>query len=475
MRVLTREDLGNSDDFLRQLTYNGFDTCVTYEVFEALQLKIAEEPLCSTYAFQLKSLEPVLTMMRRGFRIDMDRLETMKEKELIPNLLKIEGFIKELASVLGWEALNINSHMQLKRLFYEDLDIPPIYDYKGNKGLTTGRKALEKIKRDYVKGYPFANAIMLHRDIKKLVESLSTDLKEGRWHASFNVAGTTTGRWSSSDDPFDIGSNLQNIKDKVRRIFVADEGHVLYSCDQQGAEARYVAYKSGDENYIRAVESGDVHTTVASLTWGFAPDRKLADRNFYRDLSYREVAKRLTHASNYFGTPRGISAATGVEVNMVEEFQKKYFRTFPGISRWHDWVRRELMDKSSLTTALGFRRFFWDRSWSDDTLKEAIAFEPQSIVGRLTAWGMCRIHDELEPLCQNLSNGHDAAIGQMPEKRVEELLPRVLHCLDNKFDVTDIQGKTRVLSIPWEPSLGKNWGKRKADNKEGLTEWKVTI
>ena len=41
---------------------------------------------------------------------------------------------------------------------------------------------------------------------------------------SFNVAGASTGRWSSSENPMWTGTNGQNITDEMRRMFVADPG-----------------------------------------------------------------------------------------------------------------------------------------------------------------------------------------------------------------------------------------------------------
>jgi DNA polymerase I-like protein with 3'-5' exonuclease and polymerase domains len=45
---------------------------------------------------------------------------------------------------------------------------------------------------------------------------------------SYNIAGTRTGRLSSSFSEFGAsGTNFQNIEERLREIFVADPGHKL--------------------------------------------------------------------------------------------------------------------------------------------------------------------------------------------------------------------------------------------------------
>lgn len=276
-----------------------------------------------------------------------------------------------------------------------------------------------------------------------------------------------TGRWSSRSHPLDMGNNLQNIDDELRRAFVPDPGYVMFSCDQNGAESRAVAYLSGDPGYIKAVESSDIHTTVSSMVFGTAPNKDAAEVKYYRDLSYRDMAKRGSHGSNYFGQPPTIAKHLKVETALIEEFQRKYFRAFPGIRDWQTWVSRQIQALGYLDTPFGRRRHFWGRTWDDTTLRAAIAYVPQSTVGEHTARGIRRIWEELEPRVQIFNNGHDAVIGQIKEERLAEDLDLVVECLTQPINITDIHGITRSVVIPWEVSIGKNWGKRFKDKKTG--------
>ena len=71
-------------------------------------------------------------------------------------------------------------------------------------------------------------------------------------------------------------------------------------------------------------------------------------------------------------------------------------------------------------------------------------------------------------------NLHDAVLGQVREDKVEELLPLVLECLNFPFPVTDINGVSREVTIPFDVEIGKNWGKHSESNPNGLKKWRPT-
>src|SRR6185312_9556251 len=283
---------------------------------------------------------------------------------------------------------------------------------------------------------PFVSLILTIRDADKMRSVLRTHLDpDGRMRCSYNVVGTENGRWSLSKNAFGRGTNLQNVTPPMRRMFCADDGYRFVSTDLEQAESRLVAglvwATTGDDTYWRACLSGDLHTTVARMTWpelGWTDDpkanRKVADTPS-RELpkfSYRDISKRLGHGSNYRGSPFGIAQAVGVPPNIVEDFQRRYFNAFPAIPHWHEWCKRQLVDHQFLDTPLGRRRWFFGRPNEDSTLREAIAFGPQSTVGELLNLIMYKVwvrsllpptdpsHLPIQLLLQN----HDAFAFQTP-------------------------------------------------------------
>jgi DNA polymerase-1 len=462
MKTYTTDSLPpDMDPALQQVVYNGLDGMLTQEIFEAI-------PHSPTYEFERSLLPLVVTMMRRGMLVDTSRRDVMVAK-LQEQLGRTSQVFDHICTEVWGQTFNPRSPSQLKTLLYKRLYLPEvIVSKKGEKKISTDRDTLERLQREFPRAYPIASLLLAMRDLEKTVDTLTKTLSPAsRWHANFNIGGTDTGRWSSSSHPFGWGSNLQNVDDYIRRVFIPDPGHVFVNCDQQGAEARVVGYLAGDENYIRAVESGDVHTMVAGMVFGFEPKRELADRKYYREMSFRDIAKRAAHGSNYGGTAHTIARVLKVEIKIIEEFQAKYFKAFPFLRKWQVWVAQQLQTERQLVTPFGRQRVFWGNPRDDATVRAAIAYVPQSTVGDMTARGLLSIMHSL-PDAQILNNIHDAALVQVPIHMKDEMVPAILKCLTYPLEVRDIWGNTRTMVIPWESQTGMNWGKRKKDNPDGL-------
>lgn len=461
MRIIETDNLPPMGLDLQQMVYNGLDGMMTMEVDAAI-------PHTPTYEFERSLLPLVLEMMQRGILIDQGRRDSMVA-HLQQRLTKIAGNFDTLCNGVWGKTFNPRSYLQLQDLLYNRLFLPQvIVSKKGEKKVSTDRDALEKLHREYSRAMPVTSHLLKMRDLEKTIETLTKSLSPaGRWHANFNIGGTDTGRWSSSSHPFDWGSNLQNIDDYIRRIFIPDPGYIFFNCDQQGAEARVVGYLAGDTDYIKAVESGDVHTMVAAMVFGFEPKRHLADRKYYREMSYRDIAKRAAHGSNYGGSAYTIARTLKVETKLIEEFQSKYFRTFPNLRKWQVWVAQQVQTHRQLVTPFGRIRNFWDNPKDDATIRAAIAFVPQSTVGDMTSRGLLAIRNAI-PEAQILNNIHDAAFGQIPLHMKDVLVPRIVEKLTFSLQVKDIWGNIREMTIPWESQTGMNWGKKKKDNPDGL-------
>lgn len=460
----------------QEIIYNSLDTLQTQALYEKFERDFPDWAK-ETARYSELMLGPVLTMMRRGVKIDVERRDRLVAG-LEVRKQNVAATFDYLCQELFGTTVNWNSTPQLKVLFYSFLGIPEqTKSKKGEVRVATDREVLERIAASYASGAVFANLILRIRDLEKQVEFLTKKLSaENRFHCSYNIAGTETFRLSSSEHPFRIGSNGQNVNPATRVCFVADPGYVLFYSDQQSAESRLVAYLAGDENYIKAVEGGDTHTLVASMVFGFEAKRELADRQFYRDFSYRDIAKRAGHACNYYAKPFTIAKNAMVEFEIAEQFQNAYFRKFSKITEWHAWVARQIQEVGYMVNPFGARRTFWSRRWDDATLRTAIAYGPQSTVGMLTNIGLYRLWEKFEGKpgadVMVLSNIHDAVVGQVREDKVAALVPEILDCLHFDFDVTDIVGKTRRVLIPYEIEIGHNFGKAGLDNPLGIKKWK---
>lgn len=296
----------NLDPVQNHYLYNGLDGCVTYEVFKELE-PLLDEYSRKIYTFERELQAPIMDMIQRGVRID-NRLRPVKLQKLREENAKYQAILNEFGQAIWDRNINPESFQQLKALFYDRMGIPPIKVRKGKKwAVSCDREALEKMREQYLITTPIVNLILEIRDNNGLIEMLERGVDpDGRMRCSYNIPGTTTGRLSSSKNIDGTGGNLQNIKETIRDIFIADKGYKMAYTDLEQAESRttgllaYIA--TGLDNYLRACYSGDLHTLVCKLVWpqlswtGDAKeDRKIADGIFYRIYSYRDMSKKGGH------------------------------------------------------------------------------------------------------------------------------------------------------------------------------------
>lgn len=456
----------------RSQCYNGLDCCVTAEVYEVLKPQL-DNHTAATYSFSKELQGPVLEMRLRGVLVD----QTRKNEVIDEYKEKLDAYEDSLEAIVrgsvGMFGFNWRSPTQLQELFYDRLNIPVIR-WKGRP--TVNRDALEKLEL-----YPIARPIIQHltamRDLGKKISVLQTEIDpDGRMRTSYNIAGTTTGRLSSSYSEFGTGTNLQNIEEALRSVFIADPGKKMGYCDAEQGESRVVGAVEwnlfGDGRYLNACESGDLHTNVAKLIWpnlgwtGSAKrDKDLAEEPFYRHYSRRFMCKKIGHGSNYGGKPKTLATQAKVDVEIIEEFQPKYFKAFPAHEQWHDWTDEQLREFGYIITLTDRKRYFWGRKDDNATLREAIAFQGQTL-GDIVNKGMLNVWRKNN--VQLLMQIHDAILFQYPEEKEDEIIPMVLEQLRYPLQLE----KGREFVIPYGCKTGWNFGVYTKDNVDGLKEYK---
>ena len=469
----------NIDDSSTQI-YNGMDCCLTYEINDALYKLGHNDHLI--YDFERALQAPALEMMQRGFKVDSNA-QQIAVGNTHRKLDACEKILQQLSRAVWDRDVNPNSGKQLKELFYDTMRLPPIKQWsKGVTKIPMDRKTLEKLEA-YFYARPIVNAVLLHRDLTKTLQVLETEIdSDWRWRTSYNIAGTTTGRWSSSKSPTGTGGNAQNVTDELRRIFIPDEGYKLAGLDLEQAEAREVGWFCGtilgDWSYLDMIEAGDPHTYVARMCWPELPwngdirkDRKIAERKFYRHFTYRDATKRLSHGSNYLGLPPTMAGHTKIPLAIVQRFQQRYFESFPCIPRMHQWVAREIQTTGFLVTSFGRRRDFFDRTNADETIRGAVAYLFQSATGDRLNLALWRIWKHMGTRVQLLAQLHDAVYFQyriddnerdVIEQAQKLMLVNMSHKLPN--------GNIRNYTIPSDAQVGFNWAHRYRLREDGTPE-----
>ena len=418
--------------------YNGVDCVRTREVGEVEAVTIEKLGLQEVEAFQQKFFWPVLQCMQRGVAIDK------KERDRL--ILDLDGEIGEredfLRRVVG-HPLNPKSPKQMTTFFYEDLKLPAQYTRakKGIPGhLTCDGEALAKIALREPLLRPLIRKL---REIRSLNVFLSTFVKapldiDGRMRTSYNICGTETFRFSSSENAFGSGGNLQNIPKggesdpddpdsdlilpNVRKMYVPDPGFTMFDKDLSKADLRIVVWES-DEPEMKAIlkEGADPYVEIA--------------KEFYKDPTIKKkrddgtenpkytTFKSFAHGTHYLGTPQGLAQRLGLSVHQAETTQKWYFGRFKRIKAWQTDFCEQLKSKRFVQNIFGYRRYYFDRV-NDDVCREAIAWLPQSTVALYINRIWMNLFEQY-PHIWVLMQVHDSLVGQFPTFRRDECLKQL--------------------------------------------------
>jgi len=436
-------------------SYNCVDCVRTDEVGAKELAAIEQMGLGEVETFQQALFWPVLKAMQIGVRIDKKE-RNLFAMELQEEMEKREAFF---ASILG-HPLNPQSPVQMAKLFYNDLGIPPIMS-RAKKGspphITCDDEALVKIMKKEPLTRPLIRAIQEYRSLGVFLSTfvMAALDKDDRMRCSYNICGTETYRFNSSKNAFGSGTNLQNVPNgseedglvlpNVRKLFIPDDGFTFFDMDLDRADMQVVVWESGEAALKEALRKGvDMHILNAITLAG----KELPDLDWLCDghpeydrikslyKRERQLAKAFIHGTNYGGGPRTMAIAAGVTVAQAERFQRIYFGAYPGIKEWHNRTELQLKTKHYVQNAFGYRRYYFDRV--DGLLPEALAWIPQSTVANVIDRAWLNIHNNI-PEVKVLLQVHDSLCGEFPTHKKAWCLQRM-------------QEEARVI-VPYEDPL----------------------
>jgi DNA polymerase-1 len=453
--------------------YNGLDCAVTLEAFEEM-IGDLDNHTAATYRFSKDLQGPALEMRLHGVLVDQARKAQVVD-EMYDKLDTLERNLDRIVlDGVGMINFNWRSNADLKEVFYGKLKIPEI---KSKGRVSVDVNALDKLQA-YIIARPIVKHIIAMRELGKRISVLRTPLDpDGRMRTSYNIAGTHTGRFSSSFSEFGTGGNLQNVEESLRSIFISDPGMKFAKFDAKSGESFVVGAIEwnlfNDGTYLDACATGDPHTAVARICWpnlGWTGDLKrdkdIAEQPYYRHYSYRFMCKKLGHGSNYGGQPFTLAQQSHLPISVVQQFQPKYFGAFPAHQRWQDYVAETLRRDGYLVTLTGRKRWFMGRRSDQATLREAIAYDPQGSLADIVNRAMLNIWHTRDAVL--MMHDHDALTVQYPEEEEDEIIPKIL----KQLEVPIILEHGRTLLIPYDAKVGYNKGDyNSTTNPQGLKDW----
>jgi DNA polymerase len=444
-------------------SYNCRDAVVTNEAAESLQsgltiLGFRRTQYGSPIEIQHRMAGHVLRAMLRGIRWDFDHA-----KKLLWDLGEARVKREQYINTAVGRMLNTNSPKQLQALFYIELGQKPIISRK-TKNPTTDADALETLGKRDPALLPLCTLINEVRALRTALGFVGKSIDaDGRIRCSFNPAGTETYRFSSAEDAFDFGTNLQNVTagtpekeiattplpmPNMRRLFLPDPGKTWADFDLPQADARVVAWDADDTELmaIFADPKADLHTENAKAIFGYCP---------HKDHPNRQLAKKGVHAVNYLVGASELSRHLGITTHEAQKFIDLWLGAHPKIKAWHDRIRHEVQTRRYVENIYGYRRYVFERI-DDKLIKEIVAWIPQSttaITINLGIDAVCNDKDLTRRGTDFLLQVHDSADFQYPTFAEGYLLPRILKRL-----TVEVPYPRPLIMPPGVKKSTKSWG-----------------
>jgi len=397
---------------------------VTLRLWQVLKARLAAERVSGVYETLERPLIPVLARMeRRGISIDRDVLSRLSGE-----FAQRSGALEAEIQALAGEPLNPGSPKQLGDILFGKFGLPGGTKTKTGQW-STGARVLDELTEQ---GHALPRRVLDWRQVSKLKSTYTDALpsyvnpQTHRVHTSYALAATPTGRLSSSEP------NLQNIPirteegRKIRRAFIAVDGHKLVSADYSQIELRLLAEIAGIEALKKAFREGlDIHAMTASEMFG-VPVKGMPGE-------IRRRAKAINFGIIYGISAFGLANQLGIEREEAGAYIRKYFERFPGIRDYMEESKAFAKQNGYVLTLFGRKCHYPEIAHSNASIRAfneraAINARLQGTAADIIRRAMVRMEPALEKAklsARMLLQVHDELVFEVPDAEVERTLPVV--------------------------------------------------
>lgn len=416
------------------------------QLSDALTGKLKEKGVFSLFNdVEMPLLKLLFMMERSGILIDREYFEGLAVK--YAGILK--KYEEEIYSAVG-EKFNINSSRQLAGILFEKLGMKPV------KKTKTGYSTDEDVLIALSQNHELPRILLSYREVSKLkstfVDALLEKInpKTGRLHTSFNQAGTSTGRLSSSEP------NLQNIPVKtetgreIRRGFISEKNKILASFDYSQIDLRVLAHITGDKMLTDAFKNNeDIHTVTASEVFGLKKEEVTQE--------IRKRAKTINFGIVYGQQAWGLSQQIGTTVEEAQKYIDKYFEKYSGVKKWIEKIILHAKEKCFVTTLLGRLRYLPEinsKNGQMRSLSERLAVNTpiQGTSADIIKVAMVNVYNKLRLKGLNsrmLIQVHDELLFEIPETEYSVSAPLIKYEMENAVKLN--------IPVIVDVKSGNNW------------------
>jgi DNA polymerase-1 len=397
-----------------QLAYAAIDASVLVPLVRALAEKLKVDGLTEAAAIESRTVPCLAWLSASGVPFDAARWRAIAQTagdEAAKAKASLDTAAPERPGTLFGESWNWDSPEQVK----EALALA------GCTVESTADGVLAALD------HPLANLLRVYRDAQKRSTTYGeTWLKhvalDGRIYPRWVQLGANSGRMACGSP------NMQNLpRGEYRQCVAAPPGRVLVKADYSQIELRIAAKVSGDRALMAAYERGeDLHILTAQQVLGIAEVTK----------EHRQLAKALNFGLLYGMGAKGFRnyARSHYGLELTEDqaagYREAFFRTYPGLRRWH----RSVGDAPQDTRTLARRRVRKVEQFNEklnlpvqgtgaDGLKRALALLWDRRAECPSAVPVLVVHDEVVIECPEAEA--DRAAGWLKRAMLDGMAPLV--------------------------------------------------
>ena len=327
--------------------YVGFyaeqDAGLTLKLWQRFKTEITKQSLNDVWDMEMELLPILIETRRRGIRVDEEKAEKLKKE------------FKEKEHIV---LKKIKQETTMKPDIWAARSVAQVFDRIGVDYPRTPKTGEPSFTQNWLVNCnnPIAQLIREAREINKFhstfIDSIQRFVHKGRIHSEINQlrsdqGGTVSGRLSYSNPNLQqIPARNKEFGDKIRSLFLPEEGRQWGSFDYSQQEPRLVAHYaasvnedfSGADEFIEAYknEAADFHQIVADMA-GIS----------------RTQAKTINLGLFYGMGKNKLQAELGINKLQAEELFKQYHTKVPFVKQLMDAVMDRAQRKGKVRTLLG--------------------------------------------------------------------------------------------------------------------------
>ena len=375
---------------------------------------------------EIPLVDTLADMEIEGFPVDVNVLDEFGNDYK----KRIDSISKEIYDLAG-EEFNIASPKQVKEILYEKLGL------KSSKKDSTSVDALKEIADQH----PIVNKILEYRKYFKQLTTYVEGIKnniypDGKIHAKFNQALTTTGRLSSSEP------NLQNISvrdEEIKQIrkayYYKDEEYEILSLDYSQIELRVLASLSNCAALKEIFNSNeDIHSATA---------KKIFNLQEEPTALQRRRAKTVNFGIVYGISDWGLAEQLEIYPNEAKQIISSFYSSFPEVASFFQHIVNDAMKDGYVSTLLGRRRYLLDLNSANYQVREsakraAMNAPVQGTAADLIKLAMNKVHKALKESglkTRMILQIHDELIFRVPKDEKEKAYNLIKDIMENALDI----------------------------------------